>query len=139
MVDHLAEVRALNLPLGTYIVAGGSCLDVKGIRTSDDIDIVVTPEVFEELKSRGWQVDLPFKEKWNRERLKHGYFEVYTDLSLENGHYTPAAEIIPKAELIEGLAFMRLDELIYWKRINGRPKDLEDIRMIEAYLQKTNA
>lgn len=136
MVDHLAEVRSLNLPAGTYLVVGGSCLAVRGIRESNDIDIVVTPETFELLRERGWEIDALFKEKWNRERLKHGLFEIYTDMVIESeDRYVSAADLIQKAEMLEGIPFLSLPDLMYFKRDNARPKDLEDIASIENYLR----
>lgn len=135
MLDHLKAVKSLELPEGTYIVVGGSCLDVKDIRKSDDIDMVVTPETFELLRARGWQVDTAFKEKWGRERLTQGPFEIYTELSLEGlGGFASSYEVIDKAEFIEGVPFMTLSELVFFKQVNGRQKDLDDIVLIENYL-----
>ena len=41
-----------------------------GIRESNDIDMVVTRNLFKELQDEGWPIDEPFKQKWNRVRLK---------------------------------------------------------------------
>jgi len=136
MLDHLAAVKALDLPTGTYLVVGGSCLDVRGIRKSDDIDLVVTPETFALLQSQGWEVDLPFKEKWGRERLKHDCFEVYSDMFIESeNRFVPAADVIGRAEMFSGIPFLSLKEFIFFKRENSREKYLADIALIEEYLR----
>jgi hypothetical protein len=135
MLDHVVTVRSLGLPEGSYLIIGGSCLAIHGIRESNDIDIVVTPEQFEKLREQGWEIDQSFKQKWGRERLTRGPFEVYTEVSREDGTYVPAAELIPKAEMIDGLPFMPLIDVIFFKQVNGRPKDIQDIALIEDYLQ----
>lgn len=43
-------------------------------------------------------------------------------------------QIITEAEEIAGLPFVRLETVLAWKKRNGRPKDLKDIELIEAYL-----
>ncbi len=136
MLDHLEAVRSLDLPEGSFIVVGASCLAVKGIRPSNDIDIVVTQAVFDLIRGRGWEIDPVFKEKWNRERLTHGHFEVYNDMVLEKeGKRFSAEELIPTAEMVEGVPFLSLPDLIRFKRDSARSKDLDDIVLTEDYLR----
>lgn len=136
MLDHIVAVKALDLPAGSYLVVGGSCLDVRGIRKSNDIDIVVTPETFALLQSRGWEIDTPFRQKWGRDRLKHDCFEVYSDMIIESeNRFVPAADLVRRAEMFDGVPFLSFDEFIFFKRENSREKDLADIALIEEYLR----
>ena len=49
-MNILQKVKELNLPEGSYVVEGSGVLDVLGIREANDIDLVVSPEVYEKLK-----------------------------------------------------------------------------------------
>jgi hypothetical protein len=43
--------------------------------------------------------------------------------------------IIEDAELVDGLPFARLEDVLAFKLAHGRPKDLEHARLLEAYLR----
>jgi hypothetical protein len=43
--------------------------------------------------------------------------------------------IIDKAEIIDGLTFVRLEEVLKWKKMMNREKDKKDIEIIENYLR----
>ena len=49
-----------------------------------------------------------------------------------------SAGFIERAEIINGLPFMPLQELLDIKRIVGRGKDLADVELIESYLKVRN-
>jgi hypothetical protein len=137
MLDHLAAVRSLKLPEGSYVVIGGSGLAVRGIRESNDIDMVVTHDLFKELQNSGWPVDEEFKQKWNRVRLKREPFEIYTDIYLERSStFIPAEKLIKDAELIQGMPFISIRDLLFYKADNPRPKDIADITLIAGYLSQ---
>jgi len=44
-MNLLKEIKKLKLKIGQYVVVGGSALAGYGIRKSDDIDILVIPEI----------------------------------------------------------------------------------------------
>jgi len=44
--------------------------------------------------------------------------------------------LIDTAEEFEGIKFVTLENVLRWKKLMGRPKDLEHIKMIKAYLVK---
>src|SRR5687768_15812064 len=48
------RVKALNLPADQYVVVGGA-MEAHGIRNALDIDLVVTPQLFERLLAEGWE------------------------------------------------------------------------------------
>jgi hypothetical protein len=45
--------------------------------------------------------------------------------------------LIRNAEIIDGVPFIKLDELIKFKKALGRDKDKKDVELIEQYLIKT--
>lgn len=134
-MNHLEKVRELELPKEHYVVVGGSILDIYGIRKSNDIDVVVSWTAFEELRKRGWEVDEDFKRQWGRERLVHDVFEVYSDLYYQSlDYYMPFEVLRSIAHEKEGVLTQPLGLLLLAKKDNARPKDLEDIVLIEKYL-----
>ncbi len=54
-MDLISRIKALDLPVGQYIVFGSSVMEMHGIRKAKDIDVVVTQVLYTELKNRGCQ------------------------------------------------------------------------------------
>ena len=48
--ELLQQVRDLHLPLGSYVLFGSAPMGARGMREMKDVDMVVTPEVFEDFK-----------------------------------------------------------------------------------------
>ena len=44
-------------------------------------------------------------------------------------------QLIAEAEMIDSIPFVRLDQVREWKVISGREKDLEDVLLIDEYLE----
>lgn len=127
------QVKALNLPLGQYVVVGSGAMSVHGIRPHKDIDLLVTPELYDELKRRGWQ----------EEEKKPGFFVVHQGdveaspaMITVNDYRPDIYTVIDNADIIDGAAFMKLDELVLFKTALGREKDLHDLKLITAFLSR---
>lgn len=134
-MNHLEKAKELNLNPEKFVLIGGSVMDIHGLRKSDDIDVVVSEQAFQELKERGWEADAEFKEKWGRERLKHDVFEVVTTVSWEHMNYLlPFEAVRDMAHKIEGIYVQPLGMLLLGKKDNNRPKDQADCELIEKYL-----
>ncbi len=133
-MDIFEELRGLSFSPNQYVVVGSGIMAAKGIRNTNDLDIVVTPELFEKCKREGWEVKpwtKPGKE--GKEWLKRGAVELY--LEVNEGDINPTTEdLLKEAEFINGIPFNTLERLVEFKRAYGRPKDFEDIALIEKYL-----
>ena len=131
------EIRALNFPAGQFIVVGSGILAAKGIRPAYDLDIVVTPELFEACRAAGWEARPWTKPGMiGKEWLRRA--DGLVDLMLESvcgAGCFDALELMKEGEVIDGIMFMSLPQLIRFKRDYGRPKDFEDIALIEKYLE----
>lgn len=130
----VAEIKALSLPDREYVVFGCALFDIYGIRETDDIDLFVTPLLFRQLKGKGWEL-IP--------RDRGGDYLVYDNMeafdSWNFGAYTPTvAELRKSAEVIDGIPFANLEEVMKWKREFGRDKDIKDVALIEEYLSMTD-
>jgi hypothetical protein len=133
-IDVIAEAKKLALPHGHYLVFGSGILTALGIRESADIDLLVTPNLFEDLKARGWTHDSVVIEGRPRERVSRGDAEAFKEYWCD-GKDRDVAEMIGNAVVIDGVPFMRLEDLIDLKRSMGRQKDLTDIELIQDYLR----
>jgi hypothetical protein len=121
--------------VGEYIVVGSGPMAAREIRDFKDVDILVSKKLYDELLKKGWEVVEVEGVGGKFKVLKKGIFEVNT--SLWHGDYKPdTGELIKNAEIIYGVPFLPLQELIKFKTALGREKDLKDIELINNYLQK---
>jgi hypothetical protein len=130
-MDIIKEVSKLNLPLGKYAIFGSGPMAVHEIREAHDIDLIITTDLYKKLAQSGW------KESGdnNHRYLVMGDFEAHS--SWKSGSYRPNVQkIINDAEIIEGVALVRLAEVAKWKTARGMEKDLQDIQLIQNYLSK---
>lgn len=108
------------------MVAGSGILSALGIRESKDIDLLVSDEAFEIIIDRGWKAETL---EDGTMKLANGVFDCVWDW-----YGKSFEEMISRAEYIEGLAYMSLDDVYKWKQALGREKDMIDLRSIERYL-----
>ncbi len=127
----LGVVKKLNLPDGEYAIFGSGPMAVRGIKPTDDLDVMVASELYKKLK------------EIYSEKQKQGYKEIVYYLEPIQGievikanisGFNNPESVISRAELIEGLRFVLLKDIIAWKKKMARPKDFEHIKMIEDYL-----
>jgi hypothetical protein len=131
-VDIFAEVKHLNLPMGQFVVFGGGPLAAHGIRETADVDLFTTTALYATLKADGWQ-EKPKPVEAGGFYLVKGIYEA--DDTWHYGDYDPTPEqMIAVADLIHGVPFAPLVEVLKWKRAFGRPKDVADVGLIEAYM-----
>jgi hypothetical protein len=131
-MDIIEKVKSLKFPFGKYVVVGSSLLGVLNIRTSNDLDIVVLPDLLKQLRETGeWKEEI----KYNKIFLKKEGVDIIPELSWEK-YPTTTEEAIASATIIEGVPFMNLEELCEFKRALGREKDFKDIELIKSYLSK---
>jgi len=122
-------VRALGLPENDYAIFGSGPLAVRGlIELKNDVDIVARGPAW--TKAVGLGPVTVARHGDPLVRLHGGRIEVFAGwMEMDIGG------IIDRAELIEGLPFARLEDILTFKRALGRAKDLEHIRLIEDHLR----
>ncbi len=128
--DLFQKVKELKLPTGKYVLFGSAPLAIRGLRDCHDIDILVTEDLWNAYKEKNWEIKTtslgsPFLCKDGVEMgkdWKPGQWDV--------------AQLIGEAEIIDGLPFVKLGDVLEWKKMMGREKDLEDIKIIEKFLQR---
>lgn len=127
------RIRKFNLPLGQYAVFGSALMDVWGIRHAADLDIIVTPGLFESLKNRCWTINQGHGFTY----LSRGDVNVTTNQDQPtDGDYNPdRRRLIAEAMVIHGLPFVRIEEVIACKKAYDREKDRKDIKLIREFLR----
>jgi len=136
------RVKDLNFPFGSYVVVGGA-MEARGIRRANDIDIVATSDLFGDLQQNGWQLcrcDIcrGKAERGEGERVlkKSGlHAQVFSSYSVGQVYEADTDELIKSADVIDGVPYVKLTDLLKWKRAAGRSKDVKDVSLLEAYLR----
>lgn len=128
MLDISKRIKELNLPLGKYVVVGGA-MEAMGIRKANDIDVVVTKDLFDELIRKGWKVH-------ENRMLKSEGVDVFPDYSWRDKYVANTEELIENANVIDGVPYVQLEELLKWKKAAARSKDLKDVELIESFLRE---
>ena len=136
MLDFRKELSKLSLDETNSIVINSGILNALGIRESHDIDISVNEEVFEKLKSNK-NLNLITNE-FGRPMLVNDT----VDISLgwvQNSNLPFIYEDLLKDNctiVIDGVRYLNLETLLEGKKLWGREKDKEDVKLIERYLKK---
>ena len=116
----------MELPPDSYAVFGSGPLAAHGlINEIGDLDVIVGETTWRRVERLGTIVmhgDDPVVELDNG--LSFGRSWAYGDVDIER--------LIEDAEMINGLPFVRLDAVVEYKRIAGRPKDLRHIGLVES-------
>jgi hypothetical protein len=132
-VNIIQEIKELSLPDGEYIISGSGALSVRGIREHNDIDILISQKLWDDLlENNNWSIN----DKYDT-TIVHpgGYFEAKTALEWMDNKPT-LEDLLPRADYFENIAFMSLQDLKESKIELGREKDLKDIPMIDEYIKK---
>lgn len=126
------ELKKIGLPDGDYAIFGSGPLWVRGIRESNDLDIIARGSAWEWAKGNG---NFGMKEECHLEcvHFADGNIEIYRDWA--PGEWD-IDRLIDTAEIIEGIPFVRLEHVIEWKKQKSREKDMRDLILIEGYLLK---
>jgi hypothetical protein len=128
-------VRDLNLPLGQYAITSSGPLGVREVREIGDIDLVVNDDLWNELASA-----YPIIEEQGVTKIR-----ISQDIEVlgEGSFYEPretdqpsVAEQITQADIIDGLPFVGLRHVLYFKRKMKRAKDERDIAALERLLDQ---
>lgn len=133
-MDLFKELKKLDLPEGEFLVLGSGILGALGIRAINDIDLLVTQGLFDQLKEQGWKYEVIEIEGRLREKISNGPAEAFKDFWWKGGALAPETAI-PNARKINGISFLPLSVLLEVKRGMGREKDLKDVVLIEKYLK----
>lgn len=124
------RIKVLNLPEGQFVVIGSGVMDALGLRAAHDIDLVVTPALFEALKTAdGWHL----AEKHGEQVLLRADAEVWLSWGSPDGRPN-FADLYENGVTIDTIRFADPEFVRDWKLRANRPKDAADIRLLNEYL-----
>lgn len=130
--EVITKVKSLELPPDSYVVYGSGPLAAVGIREVNDIDLLVSSDLLNELKLLGWTV---VKKGPNDAPLTRDVFEAHGHWDFSP--YSPALnELVSRAFYIDEVPFASLLDVKKWKESSGGEKHLKDVALIDEYLRK---
>lgn len=135
--SKFAAIKALSLPIDQYAITGSGALGIRNLKAIGDIDIIVTPELWNILAKKYGVID-------ENNIKKIAFADGIVEALGEQSFYTEKKdrdafsinERIASAEVIEGLPFESLEHVLYYKHKMSREKDRQDIEIIEALINK---
>ena len=128
--DSLKQLDKLNLPKEQYVIVGSGALGARNIRESHDLDVLVTEALWQELRLKYELTKITPVENidiGDVQILGHGSTFRITDIAT-------VEESIKTADIIFDHKFINLDLLKKFKQREGREKDLNDVKLINEYL-----
>lgn len=127
--EFLEKVKELHLPMDSYIVIGSGLLTVLGLRSAQDVDLVIAPHLRDQFEEDNiWKKE----EKWGKTFYTFDVYDVATGLAWKE-YPTTFKEALGTALYIEEVPFLNVEETIRFKRALGREKDEKDIELLEKY------
>lgn len=130
----MRDLSDYGLPAEEYVIVGSGPLGIRGIRETQDLDVIVSEKLWHELSQKS-----PIVKNWGVDKIVFGNdkIEILGEGSLfRNPEIASVEEMIQTADIIEGHRFLNLPLLKKFKAKMGREKDLKDIALIDQYLAK---
>ncbi len=125
-MKHIEELKKLKLPKDQFAIFGSGPLAVRGLRDNEDLDILVKHKLWEQLVKSHPPATLDMKS------LTIGKIEIYHDWP---GFKEPE-KLVDNADVIDQFRFVKMNAVLKWKKSFNRPKDKDDIKLIEKFLKK---
>lgn len=120
----IAELKKLNFPNDSFAIYGSGVLAALGIRDCRDIDIIVKQTFWTALLNK-------FKDNFNGKSIELGNISIWNN-------YLPLKDktdsLIERAIVINNIRYVKIEDLLRWKKAMKRDKDIVDIRLIKKYL-----
>lgn len=122
------KLSTINIPKDEFVCIGGTVMALLELRPTQDVDIVVSPHRMGLLLNQGWELK---SFEGGRTAAVKDIFEAASDWV---GH--TFIQIQERSITIDGYPCINLAMLIDCKLRIGRPKDLEDVKLIRHYLNR---
>lgn len=136
MNDFRKRLLEVGVDSKNGVVIGSGILQALKLRDSNDIDIVVSDDIYNQLKDTH---NFEVKTVFGREILKNDIFEIGTDWFVLEQSYK-FEDLKKNSLVIEGIRYITISFLYrvkqsWIKETNARQKDIDDIELIDLYLK----
>lgn len=122
-------LRSLALPAGDFAVFGSGPLLARGIiETAGDLDVICRGPAWDRAQQLGVMVELADGARIASAfdgAITFGISWAYGDVDVDS--------LIDTADMIDGIPFVKLQHVIDFKRLAGRPKDLAHLRLLDDH------
>lgn len=130
--DLLIELEKLNLPKDKFAITSSGPMGIRNIREINDLDIIVYPDLWQDLSTKYKVV----KEN-DLESIYIGNIQILGNGSLyTNPKFGDVISQINNADIIDKYRYVKLNTVLEVKRLMSRPKDINDVKLIEEYLKQ---
>lgn len=140
-MDIKRELDKIGLNPNNTIVVSSGILNTLNIRKSKDIDVVVTDDIYIKLlNKKGFRKEA----KFDRELLVNDLFDISTDWFVLGKSWN-FEDFREYSIIINGVRYITIEFLLNVKKswIAGdevvRQKDIDDVKLIEDYLEKNSS
>ncbi|MBU4284949.1 hypothetical protein KKF60_00065 [Patescibacteria group bacterium] len=131
MQELFKKLKEFNLQKWKFAIFGSGPMGIIGIREIEDLDVIVAEDIFNDFSKRP-DFELGKKES-GIEYLEKNGIEFYKNWHPGDWDIN---KLIQEAEIIDDLPFVKLEEVLKWKKLYNREKDKKDIELIENYLSQ---
>ena len=129
-MKYLEELKKLNLPADKFAVFGSGHVGIRGLKESSDIDLIVTKDLWEELKEK-----FPFAEGRDDHLVLSENVDAFNRWLPEEDLWN-IDKLIDESDIIDRIRFVKLEEVLKWNKLRGKEKDIKDAKTIEEYISK---
>ncbi|GAA5085712.1 hypothetical protein HNP84_010213 [Thermocatellispora tengchongensis] len=127
----IRKLLSLDLPAEDYVIAGSGPLFAHGIKNGlGDLDVVARGRAWQKATTFAPPEPAPFWTGVDRVLLFDGEIEIFNGWFPELG---TVDELISRSDLIDGLRYESLHDVVRWKRTLDRQKDRDDIKLIDQH------
>jgi hypothetical protein len=132
----IQKLIRLQLPPSQYAIFGSGPMfahNIRNLEDLNDIDIIAIGDA--------WRKSLRFNngpviydDGWKCEHI----YLFNEEIEIWNGWHPASGDIdklITNAEVIDGIPFIRLEDMVIWKKAMNRQKDKEHLLLVENYLK----
>lgn len=128
----LEELERLDIPKNKIAITSSGPLGIRNLREIGDLDIIVYPEVWRDLIKK-----YPVINQDNFESIHVGNIQILGAGSwFTDPQFGSVEEDIDNADLIDGNRYVKLEKILEIKKHKNRKKDIDDVRIIESYLNR---
>ena len=133
-IKYIDDFRRLPYPKNEMLIVGSSVMALLGLRENKDIDIWASDKI----------INIVSKDKNYIHKIsKTDGFPVYerTDGKIEFMTTLPPLkdklnDQLKRSIIIYGIHFQNPKDVLRWKKLIKRPKDIPDIELLEKYLKE---
>jgi MFS superfamily sulfate permease-like transporter len=125
VADKAERIEKLGMKPQDYVVIGGAALELMEIRSTNDIDLVVSQAMYDKFKDTGWKEFV--HDDGKRVLTRDGYHLMLQWMGRNLHDLSKTAISIGKHPV------MSADDLVECKIKLGRRKDLEDVILIKSH------